>query len=241
MPSAEPTHPDAIDPHRLVPDWTPRPVPRPQVFEGRHARLEPLAPGHAADLHAAFAADTTGHLWDWMAYGPFADAAAYAAWVAPAAAGADPLYVTVFDRDAAATPAGVMSLMRIDAKNGVVEVGNICLAPALQRRRAATEAQYLLMRHVFDDLGYRRYEWKCNALNTPSRAAALRLGFSFEGVFRNHMIVKGRNRDTAWYAIIVEDWPAIRAAFEAWLAPENFDASGRQIRPLTALRAAVQG
>lgn len=238
MPPAEPSHPD---PNRPLPAWTPRAVPEPRVFDGRHARLEPLAPGHAAALHAAFAADTTGHLWDWMAYGPFADADAYAAWVGPAAAGRDPLYFAVSDRDAAATPAGVMSLMRIDAKNGVVEVGNICFSPALQRRRAATEAHYLLMRHVFDGLGYRRYEWKCNALNTPSRAAALRLGYSFEGVFRNHMIVKGRNRDTAWYAIIVEDWPAIRAAFDAWLSPDNFDASGRQIRPLTALRAAAEG
>jgi RimJ/RimL family protein N-acetyltransferase len=242
-PARDPAPGPARDPERAVPGWTARPLPEARVFTGRHVRLAPLAVGDAGALHAAFAADPDGRLWDYMAYGPFPDADAYAAWVATMAARPDPMFFTVFDRDAAtatdpAPPGGVMSLLRLDAGNGVAEVGHICLSPALQRRRAATEAQFLLMRHLFDDLGYRRYEWKCNAANAASRRAALRLGFSFEGVFRNHMVVKGRNRDTAWFALTAEDWPTVRAGFEAWLAPDNFDADGRQRRPLAACRAA---
>lgn len=227
----------APDPNRALPGWSPRPRPERRVFAGRHVRLEPLDIAHAPALHAAFSADTTGTLWDWMSVGPFADAAAYAAWVGPASQGADPLFFTVFDLDRADAPAvGVMSLMRIDPGNGVVEVGSITFAPALQRRRAATEAQFLLMRHAFDDLGYRRYEWKCNALNAPSRAAALRLGFRYEGLFRNHMVIKGKNRDTTWFAITAEDWPTVRAGFETWLSPDNFDADGHQKKSLAACR-----
>lgn len=227
----------ALDPNRALPGWSPRPRPERRAFAGRHVRLEPLDITHAPALHAAFSTDTTGKLWDWMSVGPFADTAAYAAWVGPASQGTDPLFFTVFDLDHPDAPAvGVMSLMRIDPGNGVVEVGSITFAPALQRRRAATEAQYLLMCHAFDDLGYRRYEWKCNALNAPSRAAALRLGFQYEGLFRNHMVIKGRNRDTTWFAITTEDWPAVRAGFEVWLAPDNFDSAGHQKKSLATCR-----
>lgn len=227
------------DPDRALPNWTPRPRPERRPFSGRHVRLAPLAVADAPALHAAFAEDRAGHLWDFMSYGPFADADAYAAWAAPAAVGADPLFFTVFDLDHPGAPAaGVMSYLRIEPGHGSIEVGHVCFSPALQRRRAATEAQYLMMRHAFDDLGYRRYEWKCNASNAASRAAALRLGFRYEGLFRNHLVVKGRNRDTAWFAITAEDWPDVRAGFEAWLEPGNFDAAGNQIRPLAACRPA---
>jgi RimJ/RimL family protein N-acetyltransferase len=240
--SSEPTRlpmSDAIDPDRTLPNWTARPRPERPELSGRYARLAPLAADDAAALHDGFAADTSGRIWDWMAVGPFASAENYGQWTAGAAQSADPLFFTLYDLDQApATPRGVMSLMRIDAGNGVVEVGNIIFAPSLQRRRATTEAQFLLMRYAFDTLGYRRYEWKCNTLNTPSRAAALRLGFSFEGIFRNHMVIKGKNRDTAWFGLTVEDWPRARAGFEAWLAPVNFTPEGHQIRTLEACRAA---
>jgi RimJ/RimL family protein N-acetyltransferase len=130
--------------------------------------------------------------------------------------------------------------MRIDPSHGVIEVGNINYSPLLQRKPAATEAMYLMMRRVFDELGYRRYEWKCDSLNAPSRAAAQRLGFQFEGIFRQAVVNKGRNRDTAWYSIIDSEWPALKQAFEQWLAPENFDAAGKQKRPLSAFIAAAR-
>jgi RimJ/RimL family protein N-acetyltransferase len=139
-----------------------------------------------------------------------------------------------------ASAAGYASYMRIDQANGVVEVGNILMTPALQRTTAATEAMYLMARHVFEDLGYRRYEWKCNALNEPSRRAALRYGFTFEGIFRQHMIVKSQNRDTAWFSLLDHEWPARKRAFEAWLNPANFDANGRQLKALSEFQAAFK-
>src|SRR6185436_15486633 len=142
-----------------------------------------------------------------------------------------PLFFTIL-HEATGTPAGYCSLMRIEPAHRVIEVGNILYLPSLQRTAGATEAMYLLARYVFDTLGYRRYEWKCNALNHPSRAAALRLGFTFEGVFRQHMIVKGRNRDTAWYSMLDSEWPALKTRFERWLSPGNFDDGGRQRMPL---------
>jgi RimJ/RimL family protein N-acetyltransferase len=156
------------------------------------------------------------------------------------AASDDPLYFTVVPL-AVGQPAGIASYLRITPEFGVIEVGHIMFGPGLQRTTAATEAIYLLIRHAFDDLGYRRFEWKCDALNAPSRRAAQRFGFEFEGVFRQHMVVKGRNRDTAWFAIIDRDWPAVRDAFEAWLEPVNFDADGRQLRSLSAARAPLSG
>jgi RimJ/RimL family protein N-acetyltransferase len=218
-----------------VGDWSAPPRPGPAVLEGRHARLERLAPGHAAGLWEAYAADPEGRLWDYMPYGPFAGAADYAAWVAGAAAGADPWFYAVIDRESG-RPGGVASLMRITPEHGVIEVGSIAYAPRLQRTRAATEAMTLLAGWAFG-AGYRRYEWKCDALNAPSRRAAQRLGFSYEGTFRQHMVIKGRNRDTAWFAMTDRDWPGIAAAHEAWLDPGNFDAEGRQRRRLGELTA----
>lgn len=216
-----------------LPDWTPPAAPGAVVLEGRYVRLEPLAVGHAAPLHAAFAEDAGGRLWDYMAVGPFTDAAAYAAWVERAAAGADPRFMAILVEG---RPLGVASWLRIAPEMGSIEVGWLTFAPRLQRTRAATEAMTLMGAWAFE-AGYRRYEWKCNALNAASRLAAERLGFSFEGVFRQHMVVKGRNRDTAWFAMADGDWSCIRAAHDAWLEPANFDAEGRQRRSLGTLTA----
>ncbi len=224
-----------------VPDWTPRPRPQRTTLMGQLCRLEPLdAERHAAALHAAYADAADGRDWTYMASEPFGDAAAYRRHAQAMAASDDPLHFAVVDT-ASGRAVGTLALMRIDAANGVVEVGHVMFSPHLQRTPVSTEAQYLLMRHVFDDLGYRRYEWKCDSLNAPSRRAALRLGFTFEGVFRQAIVTKGRNRDTAWFSVIDGDWPALRAAFEAWLAPANFDAGGHQRQGLAALRAAHSG
>lgn len=206
------------------------------TLEGRHVRLAPLAVEHSAALHAANLADDA--IWDYLGYGPFADAAAYAAWVATVAGKPDPCFFGIFP-EGAATPAGVAALMRVDVANGSVEVGHICLSPRLQRTRAATEAILLLAEWAFG-AGYRRFEWKCDAGNAPSRRAAARYGFAFEGVFRQHLIVKGRNRDTAWFAMIDRDWPELRAAHVRWLDPGNFDAEGRQRARLGDLTAPVR-
>ena len=222
-----------------LPGWLPRAWPPREALTGRFARLEPFdLAQHAAGLFAAYAKDETGSLWDYLADGPFADAAAYRAYAERAMTGADPMFFTIFER-AAPTPGGVAALMRIMPEHGVIEVGNIAYAPRLQRTTAATEAMYLLASLVFNQLGYRRYEWKCNDLNAPSKRAALRLGFRFEGVFRNHMVVKGRSRDTAWFAITDDEWPARKRAFELWLDPGNFDAAGRQKTTLGALMPAT--
>ena len=205
-------------------------------MEGRLARLEPLdAAAHADALHAANAADAEGRMWTYLPYGPFESAAAYRAWVAWAQSGDDPQFFAIVER-ASGRPLGVASYLRIDRAMGVIEVGHLSYAPALQRHTASTEAMYLMMRRVFDELGYRRYEWKCDSLNAPSRRAAIRLGFTFEGIFRQAVVVKGRNRDTAWFSIIDAEWPAIRDGFERWLAPRNFDDHGRQRRRLEDCR-----
>jgi RimJ/RimL family protein N-acetyltransferase len=204
-------------------------------MEGRFCRVEPLDAGrHAADLHAANGEAPDGRDWTYMAYGPFESFEAYRTWVAWAAESPDPLFHAIVARDSGHA-AGVASLMRIDPEAGVIEVGHIKYAPALQRTQAATEAMYLLMRRVFDELGYRRYEWKCDALNAPSRAAALRLGFQYEGTFRQATIYKGRNRDTAWFSITDQEWPVLKPAYERWLRPENFDGAGRQRERLSDL------
>lgn len=215
-----------------VPGWTPRPRPPRTEIQGRFCRIEPLDPDrHAADLFAAFAQDAAGAMWTYMGYGPFPDVEAYSTWARPAAAGEDPLFHAILDpRTGAAS--GVAAYLRIEPTVGVIEVGHIALAPALQRTPAATEAMYLLMRRAFAELGYRRYEWKCDALNAASQAAAARLGFRFEGVFRQATIYKGRNRDTAWYALTDGEWPERQAALKAWLEPANFAADGRQVRAL---------
>lgn len=219
-----------------VENWRAPPAPsRGVTLEGRACRLEPLDAGrHAPDLHSANSRDTDCRMWTYMGYGPFATLEAYTAWAKDAASKPDPFFLAIVDR-ATAKAVGVASFLRIDPANGVIEVGHIAYSPAMQRTVAATEAMYLMMRHVFD-AGYRRYEWKCDCLNEPSRAAAARLGFTYEGRFRQAVMYKGRNRDTDWYSIIDKEWPAIRAGFEAWLSPENFDAQGRQKQPLAVRR-----
>ena len=215
-----------------VPGWTPPPRPEAVAIEGQYARLEPLAQAHAAGLHTAYAGADA--LWDYLPYGPHADPAAQAAWVADWAGREDPVFFAIRDRDAGGRIGGVASFLRIQPEAGSIEVGHINFGPALQGSRAATEAMALMMGHAFA-LGYRRYEWKCDALNLASRRAAARLGLSYEGVFRQAAVVKGRNRDTAWFAAIDREWPALSAAFEAWLDPGNFDAAGRQRRRLSDL------
>jgi RimJ/RimL family protein N-acetyltransferase len=219
-----------------LPDWTARPGLTDDPTTGRYCRLERLDVLHAADLHAANALDTAGRMWTYLPYGPFRTPSDHLEWVESVCRGTDPQFWAILD--GAARPVGVASLLRTDPVNGVTEVGHIAYSPALQRTRAATEAMYLLMRRVFDDLGYRRYEWKCDALNQPSRAAAERLGFTFEGVFRQAAVVKGRNRDTAWYSIIDSEWSMVSAGFAAWLDPGNF-VDGRQVASLSELRADV--
>jgi RimJ/RimL family protein N-acetyltransferase len=204
------------------------------ALEGDLVRLEPVdADRHAAELYAA--QDGAPEIWEYLPYGPFADTEAFRRWVVERAATDDPLFYAIVDRSSGRA-LGMASFLRITPEHGVIEVGHIWYSPALQRTRHATEAMYVMARHVFEDLGYRRYEWKCNALNEPSRRAALRLGFAYEGVFRQHMVVKDRNRDTAWYSMLDTEWPAAREAFEAWLRPENFDEHGRQLHPLAGLR-----
>ncbi len=218
-----------------LPGWTPRPRPPRTAMAGRYCRIEPIdGDRHAADLHAANREDRDGRIWTYLPYGPFEDLAGYHAWLEAACLGDDPLFHAVIDAGTGRT-VGVASFLRIDPPVGVIEVGHINYAPALQRTPAATEAMYLMMRRVFEELGYRRYEWKCDALNAPSRAAAERLGFVFEGVFRQATIYKRRNRDTAWYSILDGEWPRLKAAFEAWLEPANFDAAGKQKRRLSEL------
>jgi RimJ/RimL family protein N-acetyltransferase len=221
-----------------VPGWTPRPRPAREPMVGAVCRLEPLdADRHAADLFEANRIDERGRMWTYLSYGPFDGFDEYLAWIQGASRTDDPLFFAV--RDAASGKAvGVTSYLRIDPANGTIEVGHIAYSPALQRTRAATEAMYLMMQRAFA-LGYRRYEWKCDALNAPSRKAAQRFGFSYEGVFRQAIVYKGRNRDSAWYAAIDSEWPALDAAFKRWLDPANFDSEGRQRQRLADLTAPI--
>lgn len=217
-----------------VPGWTPRPLsPRAPPLEGRFCRLEPLAPDHADALFSAFAAADDGRDWTYMTVERFDDPVAWRQFVATEAASRDPLHYAIL---VDGTPLAKAALMWIDPANGVIEIGAIAFSPRLKRTPAATEAIFLLIRRVFDELGYRRLEWKCDRLNGPSCRAAERYGFVFEGIFRQAVVTKGRNRDTAWFAMLDRDWPAARAAFEAWLAPGNFDADGQQRRSLASFR-----
>jgi RimJ/RimL family protein N-acetyltransferase len=210
--------------------WTPPPRPPRTPLEGRLCRLDPLDLSHLEALHAAYARDPEGRNWTYLAYGPFETIEAYRGWVGAHALGDDPLFFAITDR-AQPGPVGVASYLRIAPADGAIEVGHLSYSPLLQRTPAATEAMYLMARRAFE-LGYRRYEWKCDALNAPSRAAAERLGFRYEGTFRQATVLKGRSRDTAWYSILDSEWPPLRARLEAWLAPENFDAGGHQRRRL---------
>ena len=217
--------------------FTPRAWPGTEAMDGRFVRVEPIVDKERFDeLYDAFAADGSGRIFDYMAYGPFADRAAFHSF-------AEDIYLSGDMRFHALVPgstgraSGVAALMRADRGNGAIEIGHICLAPSLQRTVAASEGLFLIMNRVLGELGYRRLEWKCNDANLASRQAAARLGFRYEGTFRQHMIVKGRNRDTACFSIIGSEWPALRDGFEAWLAPENIDADGRQRRRLEEMRA----
>ncbi len=223
-----------------VPDWVARRRPEPGPFEGRYCAVVPLRPEHADDLFEPCSGPGTESLWTYLAGlgGPFPDAAALAAGLRGVVA--DPATVSVAVTDPHGTALGWASYMRIDEANGSVEVGGILFGTVLQRTRAATEAMYLMARHAFEDLGYRRYEWKCDTLNAPSVAAARRLGFAFEGTFRNAVVYKGRSRDTAWFSITDAEWPALATAYERWLSPENFDAAGAQRSSLSRLTAAVR-
>ncbi len=222
----------------VVEAWTPPSLPRRQGIEGEYCRLEPLDTGrHAEDLFAAYALDAEGRNWTYLPYGPFESAEAFRAWMEPNCAVADPLFFAVVDRETNKA-IGIVSYLRINPNSGSIEVGHLNYSPLLQRTPAATEAMYLMMARAFE-LGYRRYEWKCHAMNAPSRAAAQRLGLSFEGIFRQSTVVKGRNRDTAWYAAIDEEWPMLKAAFKQWLERSNFDEKGRQRVRLSELTAPI--
>jgi len=220
-----------------VEDWSPRPPPPAVPMFGRYCRLERLDPArHVAELHAAhrMAADESN--WTYLMVGPFKTLAAYDKFLRDEAAKTDPFHHTVIDA-VTGKAVGMANFMRIDQANGVIEIGHVVYSPLLQQKPAGTEAIYLLLRRAFDELGYRRVEWKCDSLNTLSRRAAERYGFRHEGVFRQATVYKGRSRDTAWFSMVDKDWPLARAAFERWLSPENFDAAGLQRRTLTDIRA----
>ncbi len=205
-------------------------------LEGRSLRLEPLDPGrHAEDLFSVSAEDPA--IWTYMPYGPFEDLAAMTDWLEDCARSEDPLTFALVERDSGRA-AGMASYMAIRPAQGVIEIGGIWFSELIRRRRAASEAIFLMISASFDGLGYRRVEWKCDAANAASRSAAGRFGFTYEGTFPQHMIVKGRNRDTAWFSILDGEWPGLRGAFETWLEPDNFDERGRQRRSLSVLTAA---
>jgi RimJ/RimL family protein N-acetyltransferase len=223
-----------------LPGWSPRKLPPRTAVSSRFCTVAPLDPErHAAQLFAAYAEDREGRMWTYLPRGPYASLDEYRDWAEAASRGDDPLVHAILD-NASGEAVGTAALMRIEPDAGVIEVGSITYSPRLQRRPAGTEAMYLMMRRVFDELGYRRYEWKCNALNAPSRAAALRYGFQYEGLFRQAQVTRGRNRDTTWFSIIDGEWPALRTAFERWLDPANFDAQGRQHRSLASLRSSPE-
>ena len=217
-------------------DWTPAKSPSRAPLRGSHVLLRPVdAVSDAEALHAvSHPPEGDPAIWTYLPYGPYEDPDQMRRLLDWAERSDDPLFFTLVGL-ADERPAGLASYLRITPEFGVIEIGHIWFGTPLQRTTAATEAIYLLSRHAFDDLGYRRLEWKCNALNVASRRAAERFGFRFEGVFRNHMVLKGRNRDTAWYAITDEEWPAIRHGYEAWLAPQNFGRESRQRRSLGEL------
>lgn len=217
-----------VPPHSAEP-------PQKTELDGRFVRIEPLDPErHGRHLWQEMA----GHdpLWTYMAYGPFPDQAGFQNWLVSRAKLDDPLSFAIIEKTSGRA-LGIATLMEIRPAMGVIEIGHILFSPAMQRTPCSTEAVYLLMHYAFETLGYRRFEWKCNNDNAPSRSAAARFGFTFEGVFRQHMIVKGRNRDTAWFSIIDSEWPQRKQAFEAWLTPDNFDENGRQLSRLSALNA----
>lgn len=211
--------------------WSPPPFPTLGELRGRYCHLVPLNPSaHAHLLYDAFQGPANARLWTYLPYGPFENFNAYRTWLDSMASVRDPQFYTIL-RASDGVPLGTAAYLRIDPTNGSIEVGHLAYGPALQRTPASTEAMYLLMKRAFE-LGYRRYEWKCHSMNLPSRAAALRLGFQYEGTFRQAVVVKGRSRDTAWFSIVDAEWPGLRQRFERWLDPGNFDAAGNQLRRL---------
>ncbi len=216
-----------------LPDWTPRPLPSGAPLSGQYCRLERLEARHGEQLYAVASQDDAS-AFTYLFYGPFGSRAEFDEWLRNACASHDPLYYAIVE-SAGGTVVGFASYLRIEPNVGVIEVGNVYFSHRLRKTPAATESMYLMMRHVFDDLGYRRYEWKCDSLNAPSRKAADRLGFVFEGIFRQATLYKGRSRDTAWFSVIDKEWPKVGSALERWLDPTNFD-TGRQRKSLTALR-----
>ena len=218
--------------------WSPCSWPSFEPIQGRFVRLEPIADErHFDDLWAAYSVDDS--IWDYLPYGPFADFDEFFEFARATYLGKDPMFHAVIDLETGKA-AGIASLMRITPDQGVIEVGHICYASCLQRRPATTEAMYLFASQVFETLEYRRFEWKCNAANTPSVRAAERFGFVAEGVFRQHMVVKGKNRDTAWFSILDKDWPELKKSYELWLASDNFDDEGQQVRRLEECRGQAQ-
>ncbi|KAI1662721.1 acetyltransferase [Daldinia decipiens] len=212
---------------------------------GRYVTLVGLSAAHADPLYPHISGPENAHLWDYMFEGPYDDIAKYRSSLKAKEASQDPIFYAILLNDKVAEAenneesgrvVGIASYLRIDPRHRSIEVGHLMYSSQLQRTPAATEAMYLMLRHVFEDLGYRRYEWKCNSLNAPSRRAALRLGFTYEGLFRKHLIAKGRNRDTAWYSIVDDEWPGVKKALEAWLDPANFDSDGRQRKKLEEFR-----
>lgn len=219
-----------------LPQWRAPAWPLHKTMIGRFCRLEPIdLARHVPDLFRSLSLDTTGEGWTYLPYGPFASEAELSAFLDEETTGGGSVYYAVIDQ-ASGGAVGFLSYIRIAPEAGSIEIGNVRFSPLLQRTPAATEAVYLMMRHVFDELGYRRCEWKCDNFNTPSHRAAKRFGFTFEGVFRQALVYRGRNRDTAWYSVIDGEWPRLRAAFERWLDPSNFDAAGKQRARLEALR-----
>lgn len=220
----------------LVDGWSPRPRPQRTNMSGRYCRLEPVEmERHASDLFAAYQQAPDDRDWTYLFFERPERPEDFRSYLARLHKSDDPLHFTIVDADTNKA-LGTAALMRIEPTHGVIEVGSIAFSPRLKRTRAATESMFLMMRRAFDELGYRRYEWKCDSLNAPSRSAAERYGFKFEGIFRNAVIYKGRSRDTAWYSITAEEWPRVRSAFDAWLDPANFDATGDQKRRLSDLR-----
>ncbi|MEM7534036.1 MAG: GNAT family protein [Chloroflexota bacterium] len=209
-------------------DWTPCPPPSRVPMTGTYCTVEPLSvTKHRADLANVFVHNSMDSDWTYLPYGPYKKKVPYSAWLASIEPSEDPLFHAIIDNDTHEA-VGIASYLRIEPAVGVIEVGHIHFSLRLQKTPAATEAMFLMMRRVFDDLGYRRYEWKCDALNAPSRAAAQRLGFTFEGIFRQATMYKGRNRDTAWFSILDSEWPQLKNRFEQWLSADNFDTDGYQ-------------
>lgn len=232
---ATPTSPEQSNPLGPKVEGPEPPFPHLKLLLGTTVRLERLRPAHADDLYAVLGGPEHAHLWDYVLSAPLTDRAAFRSYISQRVLSSDPYDMAIIDLTSGKA-VGSASFYNIRPAHRVIEVGFVMFSPLLQRTRAATEAMFLMARHVFEELGYRRYEWKANDLNERSKRAARRLGFEFEGVFRRHMVVKGRSRDTAWFAMIDEDWPVVKAAFEKWLDPGNFDAGGEQRVGLAALR-----